>query len=232
VSVLRQVAAIMAKDLLIEWRTRDLLSTMVVLGFTSIVLFNFAFDFGRLPYRQLGAPVLWVAFLFTGVAGLARAFGLERENRCIDGILLAPVDRSVLYVGKLLVNFLVLTVLALMLLGFSMLLLNQGSGRVEIPGSRWPVLLGIVALNTLGFAAVGTLFALLAQRTRRGEVLLPVLQSILTLPVLVAAVLATGRVLDASLPLSDIWGLVKLSAAFDVVFTCVFLVIFEYVVEE
>jgi heme exporter protein B len=226
------VVAIVAKDLLIEWRTKDLFATMIVLGATSIVLVNFAFDFGRLPFREVGAPVIWTAFLFTAMVGLQRAFGVERENRCLEGLLLAPVDRSVLYVGKLVVNFVVLLVLGVLLMGLAVLLLNQGSGAVTLPATRWLGMLGVVGVNTLGFAAVGTLFALMAQHTRRGEMLLPVLQSILTLPILVAAVLATQRLLDAGRPLADLIPPLRVSAVFDVVFVAVFLVVFEYVVEE
>lgn len=231
-SFVRQVGALVAKDFLIEWRTRDLLATMMVLGLSSIVIFNFAVDFARVPFRALGAPVLWLAFTFTGFVGLNRSFALERENRCLDGLLLAPVDRSVIYVGKLVVNFLVLTALEIFLLGLALVLLNQGSGAVELPAGRWLALGAVVALNTLGFAAVGTLFALMAQRTRRGDVLLPVLQSILALPVLIAAVVATKRLLDVAVPLAEVAGLVRLSAVFDVVFISLSLVVFEHVVED
>jgi heme exporter protein B len=232
VNVARQAWAIVAKDLLIEWRTRDLLATMVILGFTTVVLFNFAVDFARVPFSMLGAPVLWLAFSFTGFIGLTRSFALERQDSCLDGLLLAPVDRSVIYLGKLIVNFLVLTVLEVFLLALCVFFLNQGSGAVELPLSRWAVLVAVIALNTLGFASVGTLFALMVQRTRRGDVLLPVLQSILSLPVLIPAVLATRRLLDARAPLKDIAHLVQLSAVFAVVFIALSLVVFEYVVED
>lgn len=231
-SALRQLAAIVGKDLLIEWRTRDLLATMGVMGLASVVLFNFAVDFSRMPFSELGAPVLWLAFTFTGMTGLSRSFALEKENRCLEGILLSPVDRSVFYLGKLIVNLLVLFALEVFLLGLCLAFLNQGSGAVHLPQSRWLVLLGVMALNTLGFAAVGTLFALMAQRTRRGDFLLPVLQAILTLPILIAAVIATQRLLRVDVPLSDVTDLVKLSAVFDVVVVAVALVTFEFVVEE
>jgi heme exporter protein B len=231
-SALRQLAAIIGKDLLIEWRTRDLVATMGVMGLASVVLFNFAVDFARMPFSELGAPVLWLAFVFTGMTGLSRSFALEKENRCLEGILLSPVDRSVFYLGKLIVNVLVLFTLEVFLLGLCLAFLNQGTGAVHLPQSRWLVLLGVMALNTLGFAAVGTLFALMAQRTRRGDFLLPVLQAILTLPILIAAVIATQRVLRVDVPLSDVADLVKLSAVFDVVVVAVALVTFEFVVEE
>ena len=227
-----QLLAIVAKDLLIEWRTRDLLATMGVMGLASIVIFNFAVDFGRMPFTELGAPVLWLAFVFTGMTGLSRSFALERENRCLEGILLSPVDRSVLYLGKLTVNVLVLLVLEAFLLGLALLFLNQGSGAVHLSTGRWLALAAVMAINTLGFAAVGTLFALMAQRTRRGDFLLPMLQAIMTLPILIAAVVATQRVLHVEVPLADVAELVKLSAVFDVVVVAVALVVFEYVVED
>jgi heme exporter protein B len=226
------VAAIVSKDLLIEWRTRDLLSTMGVLGLATIVIFNFAVDFARMPFAELGAPVLWLAFVFTGMTGLARSFALERENRCLEGILLAPVDRGVLYLGKLIVNVLVLFVFEAFLLAVALLFLNQGAGAVAMEAERWIALLGVMLLNTVGFASVGTLFALMAQRTRRGDVLLPVMQSVMSLPVLIPAVVATQRILHPAVPLGDIEGLISLSAAFAVVVVSVALIVFEYVVEE
>lgn len=229
---LGQLWAIVAKDLLIEWRTRDLLATMMVLGLTSVVLFNFAVDFAQVPFRTVGPPVLWMAFLFTAIVGLSRSFGVESRNGCLEGLLLAPVDRSVLYAGKLAVNFIVLCALQALLVGLAFFLLNQGPGRVELAADRWPALAGIVALGTLGFAAVGTLFAVMAQRTRRAELLLPVLQSILSLPVLVLAVLATRRLLDVATPVSAVLPVVKLAAVFDVLFVAIALVVFEAIVED
>lgn len=231
-SALRQVAAITFKDALVEWRTRDLASTTLVLGVSSVVLFAFAVDFGRVPFAVMGAPVLWLAFVYTGVSGVARSFGSERENRCLDGLLLAPVDPGVLYLAKLLFNFLVLLVLQVVLVALCLLLLNRGSGAVDLPPSRAALLLAVIAVHALGFAAVGTLMALMAQRTRRGDVLLPVLQVILTLPVVIPAVIATQRTLDLSRSVEAVEAVLQLSAVFDLVFIALAFALFEHVVEE
>lgn len=232
VTGLRRVAAIVAKDLVIEWRTRDLLTTMVLFAFVSVVLFSFAIDFSVTPFRLVGAPVIWLVFVYTGFAGLSRSFALEADDGCFDALLLAPFDRSLIYLGKLLVNGVVLFALELVVLGLAFLLLNRGSGGVDLDATRWAILVGIVALNTLGFAGVGTLFALVAQRSRRGDVLLPVVQAVLTLPVLIPAVLATRTVLDTSAPLADLVPLVRLSAVFDVVVVALSFALFDQVVEE
>lgn len=229
---LRQVAAVVGKDLLIEWRTRDLLATMLVLGLTSLVLFELAVDFTQVPFRLVGPPALWLSFVFTAVLGLSRSFGLERENRCLEGLLLAPVDRSVLYAGKLIANFLTLTLLQLVLTAAALVLLNHGPGAVSLDGRRLALLSGVVALNALGYAAVGTLFALVAQRTRRGDLLLPVLQAVLGLPVLAAAVIATRRLFDVQLSLDLVAAPLRLTAIYDVVFIALALLLFESVVED
>ena len=231
-TALRQLRAIVGKDALVEWRTKDLLSTTLVLGLSSVVLFAFAVDFGRVPFAVMGAPVLWLAFVYTGVTAIARSFGVEKENRCLDGLLLAPIDPSVLYLGKLAFNFLVLLVLEGFLLGLCLVLLNRGSGSVDLPRERWLLLGAVVAVHALGFAAVGTLFALMAQRTRRGDVLLPVLQVILTLPVIIPAVVATQRTLDTALPASAVGEVLRLSGVFDVIFVALSIALFEHVVEE
>lgn len=229
--LLRQVAAIAAKDALIEWRTRDLLATMGAMGLASVVLFAFALDFTQAPFARFGPPVLWLAFTFTGMTGLSRSFGTEKENRCLEGLLLSPVDRSVVYLGKLAANVGVLLALDAVLLLLCFGMLDQG-GSVRLDVVRWAWLAAIVVLNTIGFAAAGTLLAFIAQRTRRGDFLLPVLQAVLSLPVLIAAVVATQALFDADRPLSDLSTPLRLTGVFDVVFIAVSLIVFDHVVED
>lgn len=229
---LRQVAAIVAKDALIEWRTRDLVATMGALGLASVVLFAFAVDFTQASFARLGAPVLWLAFTFTGMTGLSRSFAIERENRCMEALLLSPADRSVIYLGKLAANFLVLLILDAVLLLLCFGMLNVGEGQVRLDGERMAWLAIIVALNALGFAAAGTLLAFMAQGTRRGDFLLPVLQAVLALPVLIAAVVATQRLFDVERPLADLSAPLRLTGIFDVAFIAVSLIVFDHVVED
>lgn len=231
-SALAQVFAIVGKDLLIEWRTRDLLATMLVLGLTTLVLFELAVDFTQVPFRMVGPPALWLSFVFTSVLGLSRSFALERENRCLEALLLSPIDRSVLFLGKFLANLLVLTLLQLLLTAAALVLLNHGPGAVSLGLDRLALLAAIVFLNALGYAAVGTLFALMAQRTRRGDLLLPVLQAVLGLPVLAAAVIATRRVMDVELGLDAVVAPLRLTGIFDIVFVALALLLFEAVVED
>lgn len=231
-NALRQVAALVGKDLLIEWRTRDLMATMLVLGLTSLVLFELAVDFTQVPFRLVGPPALWLSFVFTAVLGLSRSFGIERENRCLEALLLAPVDRSVLYAGKLVANFLLLTLLQLVLTATALVLLNHGPGAVTLGLERLAALSGVIALNALGYASVGTLFALMAQRTRRADLLLPMLQAVLGLPILAAAVIATRRLLDSELDLSTVAAPVRLSAVYAISFVALSLLLFESVVED
>lgn len=231
-SILRHVAAIVAKDFLIEWRTKDLVATMGAMGLASVVLFAFAVDFTQASFAKLGPPVLWLAFTFTGMTGLSRSFAIERENRCLEGLLLSPVDRSVIYLGKLVANFLVLLALDAVLVVLCFAMLNVGPGAVHLDSTRWALLAGVVAVNTLGFAAAGTLLAFMAQRTRRGDFLLPVLQAVLALPVLISAVVATQRLFDISRPAADLAAPLRLSGIFDVALIAVSLIVFDHVVED
>jgi heme exporter protein B len=232
VSALRQVMAIVAKDLLIEWRTRDLLATMGAMGLASVVLFSFAVDFTQVPFSRLGAPVLWLAFTFTGMTGLSRSFAVEKENRCLEGLLLAPVDRSVIYAGKLIGNFLVLLALDAVLLVLCFVMLNVGDGAVKLDAAGAAMLAAVILVNALGFAAAGTLLAFMAQRTRRGDFLLPVLQGVLALPILIAAVVATQRIFDAERPLADAMAPLRISGVFDIAFIAISLIMFDHVVED
>ncbi|PKO20345.1 MAG: hypothetical protein CVU38_20600 [Chloroflexi bacterium HGW-Chloroflexi-1] len=217
------VAAIIWKDIRAELRTKDIFSSMMVFALLATIVFNFAFEL-RVPDMKMVAPgIIWVAISFAGTLGLNRAFVIEQDKGSLAGLLLAPVDRSAIYFGKMLGNLLFMLVVEVILLPLVMIFFN-------LTLLTWQHLL-VLFLGTFGFAAVGTIFSAIAVNTRAREVLLPILLFPVLAPVLVAGVKMTGALLDGEI-FSSLGNWLRLTLVYDVVFTVVAYLTFGYVVEE
>ncbi len=218
---LSKVFAILWKDVLSEARTRDVATSVFVFALLVIVVFSFAFEPGKI--ELVAAGILWVAFTFAGVLGLSRSFVLEKDKGCLEGLMLCPVDRGAIYLGKMLGSLTFMLVIEAVLLPIFGVLFNQPLLA--------PELVLIVVLATIGFAAVGTLFSALAVNTKSREIMLPILFFPIVIPVIIAAVKATELVLaDGSWSSLSSW--LELMVAFDVVFLIVAPLVFEFVIEE
>ena len=222
-SFLRKVLVIVHKDVAVELRTKEMLSSMFVFSLLVIMIFSFAFELRVEDVREVAPGVLWVTFVFAGMLGLSRSFVLEKDKGCLEGLLLCPVDRSAIYFGKMLGNVIFMMIVEAMIVPIFSVLFNISLFQ--------PVLLLIVVLGTLGFAGVGTLFSAMAVHTRSREVMLPVLLFPIVAPAMIAAVKATGGILDGQ-PFSEIAHWIRLLVVFDVVFFAISFMTFDYVVEE
>ena len=222
-SYLRAVGAVIWKDLTAELRSRELLGAMLVFGLLVILIFNFALELDVRTRQSVTAGVLWVTFAFAGTLGLNRAMAVERERGCLDGLLLAPVDRSALFFGKALGNLLFMLIVAAIILPVYSLLYNVNLFR--------PALAGVIVLGSIGYVIVGTLFSAMAVQARTRDILLPILLFPVVLPVLIAAVRATNSILLA-IPIAEIRGWLNLLIVYDLLFTAVAIMTFDYVVEE
>jgi heme exporter protein B len=223
-SYLRKVYAIVVKDIVAELRTREMLSSMLVFALLVILIFNFAFELRADNQRTLAPGVLWAAIAFAGTLGLTRSFIVEKDRGSIDGLLLAPVDRSAIFLGKMLGNTLFISLVDLITLPVFIVLFN-------LPVTNLLPLAGVAALGTVGLAGVGTLFSAMAIHTRAREVMLPVLLFPVAVPVILAAVKLTAGIID-NLPFSEIHSWFSLLVVFDVVFAALSLILFDYVMEE
>lgn len=219
----RQFAAIVSKELAIEWRTKETSSAMLVFSLLVLVVFNFAFELQGVDMRVFGPGVLWVAFSFSGIIGLGRSFAAERDKGSMDGMLLAPVDRGAIYLGKAAANLIFILVMEVVTLPLFVVLFNVSL--------VWLPLVGFILMGTIGFAAVGTLLSAIAASTRMREVMLPVLLFPVLVPLLVASVKLTQGALQ-NLPFSDYQGWFNLLLAYDVIFVVAAYLVFEFVVEE
>ena len=224
-SFLRTIALIAAKDLKTELRSREQLVSLLFFALLVLVVFNFAFDFTVIDFVAFGGGILWVAFIFSGVLALSHSFRIEREEARIEGILLAPIDRSAFYLGKVASTLLFMSAVEAVLLPVSVIMFNYRFG------ARIGLVLLVLLLNTVGFATVGTLFAAMTTQTRRGELLLPLLLFPATVPIALAAVTTTTHVL-AGRPFERYAPWLAMSAAYDVIFLAAAVLLFDYVLEE
>jgi heme exporter protein B len=222
---LHKILAIVWKDIVAELRTKEMFSAMFVFAVLVIVVFNFAFDLrvSGEQVRSVAPGALWVAFAFSGILGLNRAFVLEKDRGCLEGLLLAPVDHTAIYFGKMLSTVLFMLVVEVIVL--PVFTAFFGVNLFD------PWLLLVVLMGTLGFAGVGTILSAMTAQTRAREVLLPILLLPVAAPVLIAAVKATAGVLDG-LPIADIARWLQLLIAFDIIFPAVAFMTFDYVVKE
>ncbi len=214
----------MWKDLLLEQRSKETLNALFF--FALLLLFVFQFTLGPDRERLAGAlpGLLWLGFILSGLLGLGRAFVVERENDCWEALLLAPGDKSAIYVGKLAGNLLLMFIVEAMLLVLFGVFFNLDL----VPAL--PALVVVIGLGTVGFAAIGTLFAAMTTQVRARELLFPVLLLPVQVPVLLATVKATEAVLLGE-PLGAVAHWLKLLAAADVVYVAVGVLTFDFVLE-
>lgn len=222
-SYLRSVAAIIRKDLAVEWRSRQLLAAMLVFTFLVILIFNFALELDARARLDVSAGVLWATFAFAGTLGLSRSMAIERERQSFDALLLAPVDRSAIYFGKTLANLFFMLVVEIFTLPIYAVLYNANLFNAG--------LLLVILLGSWGYSAVGTLLAGMAAEARSRELLLPVLLFPLIIPVLVAAVRASSGFLSG-LELAYIWPSLNLLIAYGVIMPALGYMFFDIIVEE
>ncbi len=222
---LSTVAAIMWKDLVIERHTRQTFSVMAAFSLTAVIVFNFALELDLAAARNVASGLLWVTILLAGTLGLNRSLASEQENRSMDALLAAPVDRSAIFLGK------VGSLLVLMLL-LEAILIPLFSAFFNRPFYRLPVVL-ILILGTIGYVGAGVLVSSMSVQTRSRDVLLPILLLPLTLPTVLAAAIAISQYMLPDLPpWSEVQGPVALVVAYDVVMLTAGMLTYHFVIEE
>lgn len=221
------------KDLKAEFRTKQMLNSMMIFALLVIVIFSFAFGneasitipaLNRKISDLLAPGMLWIAFTFAGMLGLSRSFAGEKEEGCLEGLKLCPVDRSDIYNGKVISNMVLMFLMEITTIPIFIVLFSYDIKNI-------PGLVVVVILGTFGFIFVGTLLSALTVNTRTREILLPVILFPVLIPVILSAVTATGIML-ASGDISDIAGELQILAVYDIVFFIVAQLVFEYTIED
>ena len=223
---LRVAWVVVKKDLTVEVRSLEILSTTIFFAVTVVLMFSFGLVVDGRPLNDVAAAILWVAIAFSGTLALGRTFERERQNDTLRALLLAPADRPALYVGKLVGILLLLGLVELVLVPLVGLLFNAPVIAQAVP------LALLVVLGTLGFVAVGTLFAAMLVRARSRDVLLPIMLYPMTVPVMIAGVRGTAALFQPTPDpaVAQFW--LALLAAFDVVFVILALWTFEPVMTD
>ncbi len=227
-SFLKVALLVLKKDFAIEVRSYEILSTTVFFAVSCVLIFSFAFvkDGEAINAAMVPSGVLWIAVAFSGLLALGRVFERERYSETLRALLLAPAARPAIYIGKLLGVLLVLFATELLLVPMIALIFHA-------PLLKWALpLAGLLVTGTIGFAAVGTLFAAMLVRSRAREVMLPILLYPVTIPVLIGGVWGTAALLgeEPSVPVAMMW--MGLLSSFDVVFVTLALWTFEPLMTE
>jgi heme exporter protein B len=217
------LGAVLGKDLAAEWRSRELISGMLIFAILILFIFNFALELEPHTSAGLSSGVLWVALIFSGTTGLNRSMISEKDRGSLDGLLLAPVDRSAIFFGKVLANWIFMLLAAAVLLPlygllFSVNLINFG-------------LVSIIVIGTAGYALTGTLLAALALPSRTHDLLLPVLLFPVIVPLLLACVKASSGFLQGYSG-AELQPWLALLIAYDIIFFVLGWFFFEPLMEE
>jgi heme exporter protein B len=213
------------KDLAIEFRTRTAFLSALVFSVLALCIFYFAWDESIVSAADRAPGVLWVVLAFSSLLGLQRSFGVEEQDRGIDALLVSPISRESIYLGKAIGNLIFLGAIQVVVIPALALFYNLRLGQ------PMAVVSGIVLLAVIGIVAVGTLFSAMAVNTRMAELLLPLLSLPFFVPILMDAAQATTRVL-AGRPVSESWPWLKLLIAFDLVFVVACTEAFPVTLEE
>lgn len=218
----RKVIAIAGKDALSEMRTKEIIPSVLVFALLVIVIFNFAFGASQETLVLVAPGILWVTFAFAGVLSFNRSFIVEKEEDCLEGLMVCPISREVIYVGKMLGSLLFMLIIEAVALPIFAFLFNLALSLQ---------LVAITVLTTIGFVAIGTLFSALAVNTKARELVLPILFFPIVVPIIIGAVRASGLALSGE-SWSGLFPWLQIIGAFDAIFLVVSFLIFAFVIEQ
>jgi len=211
------------KDLVQEWRSRDVLTSMFAFAVLSLFIFNYALELSPINRAEIAPGLIWVVMVFAGTLGLNRSFAAEQDQGSFEGLMMAVPELSVIYLAKMITNLLIMFGLAILVIPIYSLLYNQSMFDLRF--------FGILMLGAWGYSAAGTLISSMTVQTRMRDLLLPVLLFPLLLPVNMAVVKSGSAIIAASsVPEFQSW--INLLLVYDVIMTVVSILVFEYVIRE
>jgi len=220
-----QLSAIVWKDLLLEFRSRERIASMGAFAVLAGVLFNFSIDTATVRPQDVAAGLVWMTLVFGGLLGVGRTFHIEAQDGAMQGILMSPVPKDAVYLAKVTANFILLFTVSLLVLGVFALFFGMDVST----NLGWVVL--VLGLGSLGFVALATLFAAISTGTSMGETLLPILVFPLLVPMVVFGVGSMSRLI-AGRPFSEVEGNVRMLGAFALGAVAAGAVLFRFVVED
>ena len=223
-SYFKVIAAIVKKDILMEMRTKHVINAALVFAVLFVVVFSFTMEIGSNMEQKLSGGIFWVSVAFAGILSFNKTIGSETDNGSFEALMLAPVDKSAVFFGKVISNMLFLFLVEVILIPLFLVFYN-----VNIIGH--PLMAAVIILSTYAYSLIGTLFSIISVRTSSKEIMMPVLFLPFMVPVIIAAVLATNVfILGGQIQFSYNW--IKLTAVFDVIFTAIIYGIFSLIIED
>ena len=220
---LRTAWVLVWKDLVQEWRSRDVLTSMFAFAVLSLFIFNYALELSPIDRAEIAPGLIWVVMVFAGTLGKNRSFAAEQDQGSFEGLMMAVPELSVIYLAKMITNLLMMFGLAILVIPIYSLLYNQSLFDLRF--------FGILMLGAWGYSAAGTLISSMTVQTRMRDLLLPVLLFPLLLPVNMAVVKSGSAIIAASsVPEFQSW--INLLLVYDVIMTVVSIMVFEYVIRE
>lgn len=223
-SYFKVIAAIVKKDILMEMRTKQVINAALVFAVLFVVVFSFTMEIGSNMEQKLSGGIFWVSVAFAGILSFNKTIGSETDNGSFEALMLAPVDKSAVFFGKVISNMLFLLLVEVILIPLFLVFYN-----VNIIGH--PLMAVVIILSTYAYSLIGTLFSIISVRTSSKEIMMPVLFLPFMVPVIIAAVLATNVfILGGQIQFSYNW--IKLTAVFDIIFTAIIYGIFSLIIED
>ena len=223
--LIKQTLLLLWKDLLLELRRRDSLLTMFFFGTLLLFVFHFSFDLPPDRVAEMAPALLWLAFLFTGTLGLTQLFQVERENHCLEALLLSPLDRGALFLAKSCFTLLLMFLVEAVVMPLFWILFNLHGWNLL------PQLFLVTLLGTVGFCVLGTIMSAITLRARARELLLPLVLFPLMIPVILATIRCMENIMSAG-ELGAAWSWLRLLLGFDVIFVTVGILMFDRVIES
>lgn len=223
-SYFQVIAAIVKKDILMEVRTKQVINAALLFAVLFVVVFSFTMEIGSNMEQKLSGGIFWVSVAFAGILSFNKTIGSETDNGSFEALMLAPVDKSAVFFGKVISNMLFLLLVEVILIPLFLVFYN-----VNIIGH--PLMAAVIILSTYAYSLIGTLFSIISVRTSSKEIMMPVLFLPFMVPVIIAAVLATNVfILGGQIQFSYNW--IKLTAVFDIIFTAIIYGIFSLIIED
>ena len=220
----KAVLAILKKDILMEIRTKETINATLVFSILITIVFSFISEPGSKTEQAVAGGIFWMAVTFSGILGLNKTMMSEIQGGNFEALMLAPIDRSAVFFGKVISNFIFLTILEIILVPLFLVFYN-----VNLV-SHW-LMVVIIVLATYGYSVTGTLFSMISVRTKTREIMLPLLMLPILVPIIIAAILSTNIFLFNQ-EITYCYNWIKLMAVFDIIFTAVIFAIFSAVIEE
>ncbi|MBE0446835.1 MAG: heme exporter protein CcmB [Actinobacteria bacterium] len=224
----KQILAIIKKDIIAELRTKEMVISMLIFVILAMIIFSQAFNAAEKSLVEFGGGLLWVAFLFTSMLGLNRSFVHEKDEGCLEGLLMSPVDRPLIFFGKMLGNLIFLMVVEVIAIPIFLVLFGLNIGASLIGPFVAAILLG-----NIGISSVGTLLSTISINTKTRDLMLPILFLPIIIPLLIAAVGATGGIISGDREqLVSAYAAMRFMAVYDIIFLLVAYALYDFVIGE